>query len=73
MDNDTDDMSETNPEISALRGCDACTMGVELIDGSNIRACAHCSHTNREHRTDSETADLVVEALTTLADMRELL
>jgi hypothetical protein len=73
MDNETDDTSETDTEISAPRGCDACTMGIELVDGSNIRACAHCLHTSRGHRTDREAVGLVFEALAALADIRELL
>jgi hypothetical protein len=73
MDNDTDDTTETDAEISAPNGCDACIMGVELLDGFRIRACAHCSHTSRGHRTDHEAADLVFEVLAALADIRELL
>ena len=73
MDNDTDDISETGAEISAARGCDACVMGVELNDGLTVRACVHCSHTTRGHRTDREAAELVIEALAALADIRELL
>ena len=48
-------------------------MGVELVDGFNIRACAHCAHTSRGHRTDREAVGLVFEALAALADVRELL
>jgi hypothetical protein len=73
MDNNTDDTSDTDAQISAPRGCDACTMGVEVVDGSNVRACGHCSHTSRGHRTDREAAGLVFEALAALADVRELL
>ena len=73
MDNDTDDTTETDAEITAPNGCDACIMGVELVDGLRIRACAHCSHTSRGHRTDREAADLVFEVLAALADIRELL
>ena len=72
MDHDTDNTSETNDEIGAPRGCEACTMGVEPV-GSDIRACAYCSHTSRGHRTDREAAGLVFEALAALADIRELL
>ena len=73
MDNDTDDTTETNAEISAPRGCDACMMGVAFVDGLSIRACARCSHTTRGHRADQEAAGLVFEALAALADIRELL
>ena len=72
MDDDTNDTSDTEAAITAPLGCDECTMGVELGDGL-IRACAHCSHTSRGHRTDREAAGLVVEALAALADLRELL
>ena len=47
--------------------------GGELVRRTNIRACAHCSHTSRGHRTDREAAGLVFEALAALADIRELL
>jgi hypothetical protein len=73
MDTDTDDTSQTNAEISAPRGCDACVMGVELVDGFDVRACGHCMHTSRGHRTDREAAALVFEALVALADIREVL
>lgn len=73
MESDTDDMTETDAEISAPRGCDACVMGVELDDGFGIHACGHCSHTTRGYRTDREAAGLVFEALAALADIRELL
>jgi hypothetical protein len=73
MDDETHDMTETNAEISAPRGCDACVMGVELDDGFGIHACAQCSRTNRGHRTDREAAELAFEALAALADIRELL
>jgi hypothetical protein len=46
-----DDTNDTEAAITAPLGCDECTMGVELGDGL-IRACAHCSHTSRGHRTD---------------------
>jgi hypothetical protein len=42
--------------------------GVELGEGL-IRACAHCSHTSRGHRTDREAAGLVFEALPALPDL----
>ena len=45
MDDDTDDTTETDAKISAPNGCDACIMGVELLDGFRMRACAFCSHT----------------------------
>jgi hypothetical protein len=70
---ETDDMSETHGEISAPRGCDACVMGVELREDLSIRACLHCSHTTRGHRTDHEAAGLVFEALVALADIRDVL
>jgi hypothetical protein len=73
MDNETDDISETDGEISAPRGCDACVMGVELGEDLSIRACVHCAHTTRGHRTDHEAAGLVFEALAALADIREVL
>jgi hypothetical protein len=73
MDNDALDTTETDAEITAPNGCDACTMGVELVDGLRIRACAHCSYTSRGHRTDGEAAGLVFEALAALAEIRELL
>lgn len=72
MDDDTNDTRDTEAAITAPLGCDECTMGVELGDGL-IRACAHCSHTGRGHRTDREAAGLVFEALAALADLRELL
>jgi hypothetical protein len=73
MDNETDGTTETDAEISAPNGCDACVMGVELGEDLSIRACVHCSHTTRGHRTDQEAAGLVFEALAALADIREVL
>ena len=73
MDDDTDDSTQTDAEVTAPRGCDACIMGIEVVDGLRIRACAHCSHTSRGHRTGREAASLVFEALAALADIRELL
>jgi hypothetical protein len=73
MDDDTDDTTEMDAEITAPNGCDACIIGVELLDGFRVRACAHCSHRSRGHRTDREAAELVFEALAALADIRELL
>ena len=73
MDNDSDDTRETDAVLAAPVGCDACTMGVEIVDGRRLRACASCSHTRRGHRSDSEAVRLVVETLAALADVRELL
>jgi hypothetical protein len=73
MDEDTDDISETETMITAPLGCDACRMGVQIVDGRDICACASCSHTTRGHRADRDATRLVVESLAALADVRELL
>jgi hypothetical protein len=73
MNDDTDDTSEPDAVDGSPLGCRACTMGVQIVDGCPIRACASCSHTTRGHRTDQDATRLVVESLHALADVRELL
>lgn len=73
MDEDNDVISEIDTMITAPLGCDDCTMGVEIVAGREICACASCSHTTRGHRADQDAGRLVAESLAALADVRELL
>jgi hypothetical protein len=73
MDNDTHETSDTAPATSAPRGCDECTMGVSIVDGNEILACAICARSGRGHRGDRDVVELVMESLAALADVRECL
>lgn len=73
MDNDTHETSDSDAAIAAPVGCDECTMGVSIVDGNEIRACAICARSGRGHRDDRDAVELVMESLAALADVRECL
>ena len=70
MDNDTHDISDTDAASAAPLGCDECTMGVSSWTATRF-GLPHCAHSGRGHRNDRDAADLVLESLAALADVRE--